>query len=69
MEGVTQLSDRTDEVLKAIADAKADNITRLEGWRQQQSAQHDEQLSLLKSIWGGVTDLAIKFARFLRPDK
>lgn len=68
MEGVTQLSDRTDEVLKAIADSKTENAKLLEGWRQQQSVQHAEQLSLLKSIWGGVTDLTIKFARFLRPN-
>lgn len=61
------MNDRTDEVLKAIEDAKQDARERMEGFRQQQSAQHDEQLSYLKWIWNGVQVLAEKFARFLRP--
>jgi truncated hemoglobin YjbI len=63
------MTDRTDEVLKAIEEAKEHNAQLHEGFRQQQSAQHDEQLSFLKMLWGGVTDLTEKFARFLRPGK
>ena len=61
------MNDRTDEVLQAIADFKAEQKKLSEGWRQQQSAQHDQQLSLLKTIWETVLTLKEKFERFLRP--
>jgi hypothetical protein len=48
--------DRTDEILNAI-----------EGVRQQNSAQHDEQLSVLKDNRGILIWLKAKWERFTRP--
>lgn len=44
------VEEARDQVLESLANLKELHARQAEGWRQQQSAQHDEQTSLLKFI-------------------
>jgi hypothetical protein len=59
----------TDDAAKAIASLEKRLEKLLEGWRQQQSAQHDEQLALLKLTSHGLHELNAKLERRLRSVK